>query len=63
MMAVLIEVLCGFLEHVYANVPCALKVAMTFPMHIIHCHLYSGCCSICVLEEMSLNELRHKPRD
>jgi len=39
MMAVLIEVLCGFLGHVYANVPYALKVAMTFPMHIIYCHL------------------------
>jgi hypothetical protein len=63
MLAVLIEVLYVFLGHVCANVPCALKVAMTFPVHIIHCHLYIGCCSICVLGEVSLNELRHKPRD
>jgi hypothetical protein len=63
MMTVSIEVLCGFLEHVCANIFCALKVTVTFPMYIIHCHFYSGCCSICVLEEVSLNTLRHKPRD
>jgi hypothetical protein len=63
MMAVSIEVLYGCMEHVCANVLCTLKVTMTFLMHIIHCHFYSGCCSICVLEEVSLNKLRHKLRD
>ena len=34
MMAVLIEVFFGVLGHVYANVPCALKVAMTSCAHL-----------------------------
>jgi hypothetical protein len=62
-MSVLTEVLCGFLECVYAYVPCALKVAMTFPVHIIDSCLHIGCFNICVVEEVSLNKLRHRPRD
>jgi hypothetical protein len=62
-MALLADILCGFLECVYANVPCPLKVAMTIPTHTIHSCLHIGCCNICVIEEVSLNKLRHKPRD